>query len=238
MQKSLYLFPLGVFLILGSHAQASALVKKDHVNHVLTVSAKIIYSGAAVTEESAQSCTQDISDTWNKHPTTIELGGEQFKVVFAISMDLNSKTPDQPSSCENNYIQILKLTAPGDRSYYSGLGSQNGVFYTSDISSVTHTPAHEFGHGLMLDHNPDDQFMSEVPGIMFGRGAVVKPEFRYVAAAPLGRPGSTVNPKYRQARCVDIQAIPFDQLEFKDDSACLGEGLNPLHANNPNSGAQ
>ena len=238
MQKSLKILPFSLLVIFGSQAQASALVKLDRVNHLLTVSAKIIYSGGALTEDSAKSCTQDISNTWNKHPTEVKLDGEHFKVVFSVTMETNSKSPLQESSCENNYIQILKPTAPGDRSFYSGLGSQNGVFYTTDISSVTHTPAHEFGHGLMLDHNPDDQFMSEVPGIMFGRGAVVKPEFRYVAAAPLGRPGSTLNPRFREARSVDIESIPFDQLEFKDDSACLGEGLNPLHSNNPSTGAR
>lgn len=229
MQKHLKILPFSLLLILGSQAQASALVKLDHLNHLLTVSAKIIYSGEALTKEAAQNCTQDILDTWNKHATQVELSGEQFKVVFSVSMDTSAKSPELESSCENNYIQILKPTAPGDRSFYLGLGSQNGVFYTTDISSITHTPAHEFGHGMMLEHNSDDQFMSEVPGIMFGRGAVVKPEFRYVAAAPLGRPGSTLNPRFRQARSVDIQAIPFDQLEFRDNSACLGEGLNPLY---------
>lgn len=211
----------------STQANASALVQKDDVAHTLTVSAKLIYSGLALTPELAKSCSQDISDTWSQHPTSVVVDGLSYRVIFDITYALSGEVyqPDR-FSCANNYLEISRPEFAVDRSYYAGLGAQDGVLYASDLSGITHTPAHEFGHGLLLDHNEPDQTSTEIPGIMFARGTLVKPEFTYNPANAY----STLNPKYREAREIDIQSIPFQSIEFKDGVGCLGEGLAPTSA--------
>ena len=131
-----------------------------------------------------------------------------------------------PDSCGYNFIQIINKTNAGDRSYYEGLGSRNGVFYTSDALGTSTTAAHEFGHGLMLDHNDGDQRNAAVPGIMFARGTLVRSEFQWDPRAAAGAAGGTINPQYRKVRSVDIQAIPVSSVRNKLSKSvgCLGDG--------------
>ena len=85
----------------------------------------------------------------------------------------------------------------------------------------------------MLDHNDNDQRDTEVPGIMFARGTLVKPQFQWNPSAEAGEVGGTINPIYRKVRAVDIQAIPFQTLKrgsgIFQNYGCIGDGaISPL----------
>lgn len=213
-------------LIIGP-AHSSALIERDDVSKTIRVIGRIVYSGAAMTDAIAEASTREIQDMWSESPTDVKIGNTLYRVEFDIDHVIAGRQAlPNPDSCGYNYIQIINKTNAGDRSYYEGLGSRNGVFYTSDALGTSTTAAHEFGHGLMLDHNDGDQRNAPVPGIMFARGTLVKAEFQWDPRAAAGAAGGTINPQYRKVRSVDIQAIPFSAVRNKAFKmvGCLGDG--------------
>ena len=233
--KSLLLMVLAgaTTLLTSGMAHSSALVEFDDIGKIIHVSARIIYSGPALTNEIAKAATGEIQRMWNENPTSVAINYEKYKVDFNIQYLLADRIKIlNTESCGYNFITVLDKSDPGDRSYYEGLGSRKGVFYTSDALGTSTTAAHEFGHGLMLDHNDDDQRNANVPGIMFARGTLVKSQFQWNPKAEAGAAGGTINPIFRKVRSVDIQAIPFGSLDrsiiwgiYDSKLGCIGDGV-------------
>ncbi len=215
---------LSLFILAGN-TFASALIIKDDKTKTLQVSANFIYTGPGLTEALAAASTQEIKSMWSEGAidASILLNGIKYKVVFDIDYSTR-RFLKSLKSCRDNFVEIRPKLHPADRSFYAGLGSQHAVFYTSDNLGESTTAAHEFGHGLMLEHNPGDQRNIEVPGIMFARGTLVPSQFQWDPRALPGQPGGTINPIHRQVRAVDVEAIPFSKLIFKNGTACLGSG--------------
>lgn len=227
--KNFILFGLATLasLSLTNPAHSSALIERDDVSKTIKVIGRIVYSGPALTDAIAEASTREIQDMWSEVPTDVVVGGKTYRVEFEIDHVIAGRqTLVNQDSCAYNFIQILPKSSAGDRSYYEGLGSRNGVFYTSDDLGNSTTAAHEFGHGLMLDHNDFDQRAAAVPGIMFARGTLVRSEFQWDPKAQAGAAGGTINPKHRKVRSEDIQAIPFASVRNKmfKQIGCLGEG--------------
>lgn len=214
-------------LLLSQPVHSSALIERDDVAKTIRVIGRIVYFGTALTDEIAEASTREIQDMWSETPTDIKIGAASYRVIFEIDHVIAGRTDLlNADSCAYNFIEILAKTSAGDRSYYRGLGSRNGVFYTSDALGTSTTAAHEFGHGLMLDHNDGDQRAASVPGIMFARGTLVRAEYQWNPSAQSGAAGGTINPIHRKVRSIDIQAIPFSTVRADDMIAtgCLGEG--------------
>jgi hypothetical protein len=215
------------FALIVGQAHSSALIERDDASKTLRVIGRIVYSGPALTDAIAEASTREIQDMWSEIPTDVKVNGTTYRVEFQIDHVIEGRQ-ELPNleSCAYNFIQVVNKTNAGDRSYYTGLGSRNGVFYTSDGLGTSTTAAHEFGHGLMLDHNDGDQQAAMVPGIMFARGTMVRPEFQWDPKAQPGAAGGTINPKFRKVRSEDIQAIPFSSVRNKifKPIGCLGEG--------------
>jgi len=207
-------------------AHSSALIEKDDVAKTIKVIGRMVYSGLALTNEIAENSTREIQDMWSETPTDVVIGGVSYRVSFEIDYVIpGNQRLYNSDSCAHNFVNVLNKTSPGDRSYYAGLGARNAVFYTSDGLGTSTTTAHEFGHGLMLDHNDGDQRRADVPGIMFARGTLVRSEYQWNSNAESGQAGGTINPKYRKVRAEDIQAIPFDKIVTNSKSlSCLGSG--------------
>jgi hypothetical protein len=216
---------LATFSIIQT-AHSSALIERDDVSKTIKVIGRIVYSGSALTDEIAVDSTREIQDMWSDTPTDVLINGVNYRVSFEIDHVIDGRQRiGNADSCAYNFVKVLPKTSPGDRSYYAGLGSRNAVFYTSDGLGTSTTTAHEFGHGLMLDHNDGDQREAEVPGIMFARGTLVRSEYQWNPNADFGAPGGTINPKYRKVRAEDIQAIPFGKVSVNSRSlGCLGSG--------------
>lgn len=233
--KSLLLMVLAgaTTLLTSGMAHSSALVEFDDIGKIIHVSARIIYSGPALTNEIAKAATGEIQRMWNENRTSVAINYEKYKVDFNIQYLLADRIKIlNTESCGYNFITVLDKSNPDDRSYYEGLGSRKGVFYTSDALGTSTTAAHEFGHGLMLDHNDGDQRNANVPGIMFARGTLVKPQFQWNPKAEAGAAGGTINPIFRKVRSVDIQAIPFGSLDrsiiwgiYDSKLGCIGDGV-------------
>ncbi len=208
---------------------ASALLKVE--GGVIHVISRMVYSGPAATPEIANAATLEIVRMWNAKPTFVDFEGKPHRVVFDVDYVMDNGAPlPNPNSCAYNYIQIKDKIGPRDRSFYSYLGANSGVFYTSDGLGTSTTAAHEYGHGLGLEHNDFDQIDTDVPGIMFARGTFVKQQFQYRPEIEAGKPGGTVNPIFRRVRSVDIREIDFigASLSFgfswSTRFGCLGSG--------------
>lgn len=220
-------FATAAVILLSQPVYSSALIERDDVSKTIRVIGRIVYSGAALTDEIAEASTREIQDMWSETPTDIKLGTTSYRVIFEIDHVIAGRQIlINNDSCAYNFIQVLNKTNANDRSYYQGLGSRNGVFYTSDALGSSTTAAHEFGHGLMLEHNDGDQRSADVPGIMFARGTLVRSEYQWNPAAQAGAAGGTINPKFRKVRAEDILAIPFSTVRSDDlvTTGCLGDG--------------
>jgi hypothetical protein len=218
---------LALAAILTSNlAHGSALVQKDDVNGVLKFMTQINYVGPLATDEIARASSTEISNMWNESQAHVNYKGRDYKIQFVIGYSVNAPLTRyvRTNSCGDNLVNIDKLSRPGDRSFY-GLYGRGGTFYTSDDLGHSTTAAHEFGHGLGLDHNGGYQLDAQVPGIMFARGTPVKKMFQWDQNAEPGMPGGSINPKYRHVRAEDVAAIDLNSLSFNKGFACLGEGV-------------
>lgn len=233
LMKHLTLFSLfcGAGLFSTPLANASALIQIDHRAGIVYVTSRLVYSGPALTKAIADEATREIHDMWNEIPTEVRIATKPYRIEFDIDYVMAGEQElKNPESCAYNFIQVRNKVNAGDRSYYTNFGAQTGVFFTSDNLGHSTTAAHEFGHGLVLSHNNHDQTRAPVPGIMFARGTLVRPEFQYDPKAKPGAPGGTINPIYRKVRSIDIQTIPLNSVILRSGSfshwsmGCLGAG--------------
>lgn len=202
------------------------MLKLDEAKGVLQFIAHLNYFGPAMTPELAKISTDEISRMWNEPKAEVVFRGRKYATEFVITYTTDRPAPNARDNCANNFIEIAPMTHPGDRSYYQLLG-QNGRFYTSDELGVSTTTAHEFGHGLGLDHNDYDQRSAPVPGIMFARGTWVRPEFQWDPNAQAGAPGGSVRPHFRKVRAEDVQAIELQAIQLNSaGQGCLGGKAN------------
>jgi hypothetical protein len=214
---------LGLFPLLGN---ASALVFRDDKTATLNFITQINFQGSALTPQNAYASAVEISRLWNESRASVRYLGKVYRTRFVISYTVNDawRIMRDTSSCAENYVQIEPMRQSGDRSFYELFG-RNGTFYTSDDLGHSTTVAHEYGHGLGLEHDDYNQLAAPVPGIMFARGTLVKPQFQWNPSVQPGAPGGSVNPKYRKVRAADIAKLDLGTLKFVGNYACLGAGV-------------
>ena len=207
-----------------STAHASALIQKDDEAGVIRFISQMNYTGPALTEQNARDSSNEISRMWNESHAMVTYQGRQYRTEFVITYSLNHSYWSSLHSCAENNITVENLQNPGARSFYILSGS-TGTFYASDDLGHSTTVAHEYGHGLGLEHNPRNEVAAAVPGIMFPRGTFVAQRYQYNPNVYAGESGGTINPIYRRVRAEDIQAIKLDNLDFHFGYACVGSGL-------------
>ena len=191
----------------------------------LIITAHIVLYGSAASEVLAKQVASNIEDHWNEPAGKLKYKGYEYAVLFRITGSFNPLLQphdiyenDDPL---NNYYRIEEQL-PGNISFVDGINSNTGMFQWNNLQNNSTTAAHEFGHGLGLDHPQNlDIRGTGIPGIMYPRGTLVDPEFQYDPAVPAGSNGGTLNPFLRKVLQSDIDDLMLNKLHFNDEGKTI-----------------
>lgn len=184
----------------------------------LIIHAVIFIYGDAATDGIAKFVAADIAHFWNDAKGIAKINGKKYNVVFDIegiwSRQLEPEMIYENTNPRNNYYRIEEYA--GDNiSFVDGLNSNTGYFKLDNLLHNSTTAAHEFGHGLGLDHPHNLDIRGKgVPGIMYPRGTITDPEFQYDPNAEPLAPGGTMSPFKRRVTQEDIDNLNLQQLSF------------------------
>ncbi len=199
----------------------------------IRLSATVITYGNASGNNLTRDIASEIETMWNEPKAFVEINGRAYQVVFSISFlwrpDL---TPEEVVSNLNPQMNFYRIEdfAFGNISFVDGIRSNTGYFKLENLYQGSTTAAHEFGHGLGLEHPAQlDIRGSGRPGIMYPRGTWVDPAFQYDPAAAPGAAGGTMHPMHRRVNFNDIEDLKLPRLRFRNNKAVLGDFTNVYH---------
>lgn len=192
-------------------------------NQIEIVSKLYLY-GSQATELTGQNIVDEINRMYNEPEALIRLGDQKMTVVFKVTFEVINEgdvadLTRTNRNFQNNFIRIESKNLLTRSFMGFGLGDNVGHWLTTDQLGVSTTAAHEFGHGLGLDHpiQTDYRGINSPPPIMAPRGSLVDPQYQWNPLAKAGEFGGTMNPKYRKVTVQEIEliidGISFDHVE-------------------------
>jgi hypothetical protein len=199
----------------------------------LTLEAIVVTYGHASNPDITSRIAGEIEQMWNEPRGTIAIRQVPHTVIFQVEgrwmPAIEPETILANTDPRMNFFRVEEY-AYGNISFVDGIGSNTGYFKLENLYAGSTTAAHEFGHGLGLDHPQrlDIRGMGR-PGIMYPRGTWVDPAFQYDPGAAPGAPGGTMHPMHRRVLMEDIQDLRLDRLRFLNGIAVLGEFSNVFH---------
>lgn len=199
----------------------------------LILNATIITYGHASDLQISKRMAGEIETLWNEPQARIVAGQVLCTVIFRIRPqwwpDITEDDIIRNLDPRLNFYRVEEY-ALGNISFVDGLGSNTGYFKLENLYEGSTTAAHEFGHGLGLDHPVHLDIRGQGrPGIMYPRGTWVDPPFQYDSTALPGAPGGTMHPMHRRVREEDIRSLRLDKLRFKNNRAIVGDFTNVYH---------
>ena len=217
----------------------SAKVTMNKKTRTITISATLVFYGECASAIIASQTAADIQNAWNNARGKVTIDKVEYNVIFKIRgeyRDLGglvgfikryffNKEKSQNKDPEINYIEVVKYATQGIVKGVSNMhvGGNIGEFQLNNIiGEGTLTEAHEFGHGLGLDHSSKDLQGKGQPGIMSPRGTLTDPEYQYDPKARPKGSGGTLNPQKRKVIQNDIDNLKINKLKFKNGKAYLG----------------
>ena len=208
-------------------------VELDLIQKQINLRAKIITYGNASTEELTALQAQEIEMLWNEPRAIIIIEKVSFTVNFRISHEwLPDITPEAIIANTDPSLNFYRIEefAYGNISFVDGIGSNTGYFKLENLYPGSTTAAHEFGHGLGLDHPQELDIRGQGrPGIMYPRGTWVDPAYQYDSNAIPGAPGGTMHPMHRRVLTSDMALLRLEKLRFRQGKAILGEFTSVYH---------
>ena len=208
-------------------------VELDLIQKQIILRAKIITYGNASTEELTALQAQEIEMLWNEPRAIVIIDKVSFTVSFRISHewlpDITHEAIIANTDPSLNFYRIEEY-AYGNISFVDGIGSNTGYFKLENLYPGSTTAAHEFGHGLGLDHPQELDIRGQGrPGIMYPRGTWVDPAYQYDSNAIPGAPGGTMHPMHRRVLTSDIALLRLEKLRYRQGKAILGEFTSVYH---------
>jgi hypothetical protein len=214
-------------LIFSQFSFASALVCKDEANKVIRIMAIYNFYGSGAVKF-AKPCADEIKNSYNQNfKIRLNNVGDWYK----LNVEIQHKTISEKDVFENQvhrnlkpHVNYARIGSPVkeliDISEHD-LHGNHGYFRIEDNLGISKTCAHEFGHGLGLQHpnhwlkkSSCDIRGSGVPGIMTPRGCLVDKKYQYDPKKPAGAKGGTINPALREVRDYEITSLNLGDLDF------------------------
>ena len=189
--------------------------------------------GDAASSGLAQQLADDIALHWNEPKGRIAYKNEWFEVKFDINAiyqpDLDPEKVWYNDNPQLNFFRIEEYVM-GDISFVDGLNCNTGYFKLANLLQTSTTAAHEYGHTIGLDH-PDNLDIrgKQSPPIMYPRGTISDPQFQYDPNAVAGKPGGTLDPKYRRVTQADIDELRLHRLSFSDKGLAIVGGFSSIY---------
>jgi hypothetical protein len=205
----------------------------DSAQRQVLLEAIVITYGHAADPDITRQITEEIEVMWNEPAVSIYIERTSFPVRFRVEgryvPGIDPHEIFANTDPRRNFYRIEEF-ALGNISFVDGIGSNSGYFKRENLYAGSTTAAHEFGHGLGLDHPAGLDIRGfGRPGIMYPRGTWVDPPFQYDPAAAPGAPGGTMHPMHRHVRPEDIRLLRLEHLRFRQGTAVLGAFSNIYH---------
>ncbi|HMP92457.1 MAG TPA: peptidase M10 [Phnomibacter sp.] len=199
---------------------------------LLVVAATIICYGNAATYELALQIADDIARYWNEPKVTVQGLLVNFDISGIYNPGLQPEEVWYNTNPVNNFYRIEEYSAM-DISFVDGLGSNTGYFKLANLLHTGSTAAHEFGHGLGLDHPAILDIRGQgQPGIMSPRGTLVDAIYQYNPEAPagVGHLGGTMDAAQRKVLAADVEALRLERaLRWFSPLTVIGDFSNQWH---------
>ena len=192
-----------------SNSQASAFYIVDPETKSATIISHIYIYGSEATPKIANEISTEINTMWNAKRFTLFFQGGRYRVRFDVTTEFVStqKAWDLFKKNLSPKFNFLRIEKPSPKAAIPNfmLGGNIGILFVYDKNGFHTTAAHEYGHGLGLDHPPiwEKTWTANVPSIMYARGTIVASQFQYNPKAEPGRKGGTIDPIYRQVTYMD-----------------------------------
>ncbi|MEO6404383.1 MAG: peptidase M10 [Ferruginibacter sp.] len=208
-------------------------VELQHETSMLIIHADLVFYGDAATDALSFQVAKNISDQWNMINGKLLIKGREYKVLFDINGKYNAALTAndvyENTDLRINYFRIEEYVT-GNISFVDDINSNTGYFKLDNLLNESTTAAHEFGHTIGLRHPLNLDIREErIPGIMYPRGTLVKPEFQYDPAALPATVGGTLNPIHRKVLQQDIALLNLHKLNFHNGMAIIGAFTSVWH---------
>jgi hypothetical protein len=223
----------------------AAIANVNHeINEIQIISTLYLYGSQASNEIGAQ-IIEEINRLYNEPEVFLRIKGQRMNVAFLVGYELRSiedaiALAKTNRDFKNNFIRIESKNSLTRSFMGFGLGDNAGHWLTSDQLGVSTTAAHEFGHGLGLDHplSNDYRGSSSPPPIMAPRGSLVESHYQWNPAAKPGEFGGTMNPKYRKVTVQEIEMIVKNISRDFNGNPVIGRISNTLFTEDGDSATQ
>jgi RHS repeat-associated protein len=183
----------------------------DKRNRIITITSKLYFYGPKASPELSRAIATGIASQWNGSNATYELNGVTYRVRFGIQYETISfekalELAKDNTNKKNNFIWIGD--APRGSSHTMqykeqyGYGGNSFWLTVQDYLANSTTPAHEFGHGLGLNHPLEDlSGCTERPDIMIPRDTQYGPKWSLKTTEGT----YIVNPNSRRVTAQNVQ---------------------------------
>ena len=204
---------------------ATALLLPDQ--NVLQIYARLVFYGSEATDEVALAIVEEINRMYNEPEAVVSVAGQPYRVYFVVEYALltledAARLIAANDDFRNNFIRLEKENVITRSFMGFGLGDNAGHWIVSDQLGHSTTAAHEFGHGLGLDHPArfDYRGSGAPPPIMAPRGTLVDAQYQWDPKAKAGEVGGTMKPIHRRVSIAEIEQI-VQNLTFQPDGQAL-----------------
>lgn len=212
--------------------QRSAVIEKNDADKQVNINSTMVFYGYEATDELGKAAADEIQTMWNEPAGKVNVGTESYDLKFrtgyeVVSIDKAMAMAKANTSDAVNFIRVEKNNK-GGISFMKKLGANSGHFATKDGIGKSTTAAHEYGHGLGLDHHVVTNWVGKgSPSIMVPRSGnyQVDEDARYSNWETTGYWG--VNPYKRKVLTSDIDDLKMDD-KIKNGASSMGKADNTL----------